>query len=226
MLGRGGGKRPLPGSPPENKVGGLKGPLLLGLAVVFDVMKAFFATLLITGSFIVGVGTVIALNSSSWTSWLPGFLKSALGALAAIATAGTVGPELEAFGVVTAMMIGFAGWFILILLMAIMRINFMHGGGKKFLITFAGFLLSEVPVLDMFPTFTPSIWLIVREEKKTYKKALQAYKTEQKTQEEEAQQEYQARVFQLREAEALRYQQQLAAANDNEDETEEESLAA
>ena len=224
MLGRGGGKRPLPGTPPKNKVGGFIAPLLLGLAIVFDVVKAFFATLLITGSLVVGIATVIALDSNSWTAWLPGLVKSAAGALAAIATAGTVGPALEAFGVVTAMMIGFAGWFILIILMASLQINFMHGGGKKFIIIFTGFLLGEVPILDMFPTFTPSMWLIVREENKMYQKALQTYNEEQRVQEEEAQRVHAARVWQLQEAEAFRYEQRLAAENDTEE--EDESLAA
>jgi|GEM_PF-4665542 len=224
MLGRGGGKRPLPGTPPKNKVGGFVTPLLLGLAIVFDVMKAFFATLLITGSLVVGIATVIALDSSSWTAWLPGLVKSAAGALASFATAGTIGLALEAFGIVVAMMIGFAGWFILIVLMASLQINFMHAGGKKFLTIFTGFLLSEVPILDMFPTFTPSMWLIVREEKRAYKKELEAYNEEQRIQEEEAQRNHEARIWQLREVEAFRYEQELAAGNDSGEEPE--SLAA
>lgn len=177
VLGRGGGRRQVStGTPPVNKGGGLTGVILLSLAVVFDVAKAFFASLFLTGSAIAGLVVAGALDSSSLTSWLPGFAKAGVGALAAVGTGVAAGPELEIFGIIAAMLIGFVGWVILIFTMFFSGITFFSGRPRSFLKLFVGFVASEVPLIDAIPTFTPTIWLLLRDERKEYRKELAAYK--------------------------------------------------
>ena len=213
------------GERPKMRISASWQAFLIGLSILLDALKAFFASFLITGSLLLGAGSVALLSSSDWTSWLPDAAKTAIGTAVTVGAAGTVGPYLEAFGIVLAMAIGLAGWALLITLLYASGVRFFTGSGRNLLMTFAGFCASEVPIVDALPTFTPTVYLLIRETRKEDRKAIAAWDEAEKARQLETEEAERM----LAEQEALQYEATEAAARAEEadrEEAEEEDLEA
>ena len=206
------------GEPPRNHATTAVQVVLYSLAVLFDVAKLFFVLLIVTGPALLGLAANV---------YVGGGTLGKIAAAGATATAGIVevfvpgaASAVATFGAITAIMIGFAGWSIVVVIMLFSGIHLLGGRQHTFLRVLGGWIVSEIPFLGAIPTFTPTIFFILRDEKNAYRKALQKYKEQEQAQRIEQQQEYLARVQQLR------MQQEMQAANDNEEEIEEEEAMA
>jgi hypothetical protein len=157
-----GRKRAAPPAAVKPRMTNTKAAILLGLAVIFDVLKFMCTQLWFFGPALIGTAVAAATGSKA-----VGALAGALGIGAQVFPA--IGIGIAVLGLILAITVGFLGWLILIITMAAFGIRFFDGHNRAFLRIFVGFLVSELPLIDALPSFTFSIWSIVRGEYKADK---------------------------------------------------------
>lgn len=102
--------------------------------------------------------TVTALNSSGWTSWLPGFAKDLAG-LSAAALVAAAFPVLEALGIILSMAIGFISWLGMGLWLVMSNRRIFKANAFNLLWFVAGLGVDEVPFVSGFvPGLTLTVW--------------------------------------------------------------------
>jgi hypothetical protein len=192
---------------------GSKTAILIGLSLLFDAIKFMCTQLWFFGPFFIGlVGS--AVTGGGW-------FGVAVGTIITTALALTAGAALEMMGLVLAMAIGIFGWLVVLSAMFSFRMKPFHN--RSFLKTMLGMLVTEIPFVDALPSFTISVWMIIREEKKADRAALAEYKAAEAARlaREQRWQQLQQRALEEQAANDIEAQEAEAEA---EDEAAEEEL--
>lgn len=188
---------------PRAKMPGWKFAFCIGLALIFDLLKFIFSLFIFFGPVIAGAvaGAYVADNplaasivsgatravgyigsaglsevaiSASGGELDPGKHAPEIAAAVVAAATGLTLPEVyEALGIVLAMVVGLVGWIFFFLFFVLSRVNLFKEAA--FLKMMYGFVVSEVPLVDMIPTFTPAIWSIVRGVRKSDARELKSW---------------------------------------------------
>lgn len=166
--------------PPKTKMPGWKALLLYGIAITFDFIKFLFIIFVFSAPFIASFAVNIYLTSHSWPAWIAGFAGFVVGAgvVATEAAATPIAAAFEFIGVILASAAGFLGWLIIWTVLLLSRINpFTH---KSTIQNMVGFLATEIPFINLFPTITPSVYLAIRTARKEDREAREEWEQEQK----------------------------------------------
>ncbi len=132
---------------------------ILVIAGLFDLSRAFFQLFWFFGPALAATLCTVAGTSSLGLS----LFSVQGGATAAVcsATAGAVGflgaPAFMAFGTIMSMVMGFAGFLTLALLILLTNSRLFREPGTL-LWSIGSFALSEIPFISAFPNFTVAVW--------------------------------------------------------------------
>lgn len=183
---------------PQNRNNGTPPPVMtwpkaapvLGIAVLFDVLRTIFEWFFLFGPAFAAIAANAAVGG--------GIFGTVAGAAAAL-FAGTIGaPAIEAFGVVMAMAVGLAGWMTIGLILALKNRHIFKANPANTIWYVAGLMVSEVPFVGTLPAFTVSMWRMYRAQIQRDQAALKAYQASQAAlQSRQAQQQQQAALAQM-----------------------------
>lgn len=192
--------------PPEVMTWGRATPILAACAVI-DALRFMFEMFWFFGPAIAALYCTVKADSVVGSL---GGLTAGVCSLAAGA-AGTVAvPAIEAFGVVMAMAVGLAGWFLIGLILTTTNKRIF----KENAVWFAGSLLiSEAPIVNALPAMTVIVWKMYSNQIKIEKAAMKKYEEDHAAEMREEQQRQ--LLIQQQVAEQMRRVKQ-EAANDAE----------
>lgn len=142
-------------STPPKTMTWLKASPIIVIAAIFWLLRMVFEMFWLFGAVFIGLAANFAAQS-----WVAGHIgegniSHAAGYIAGLAAGGAAGtfggPELEIFGVILAMVIGFLGWMVITLALAMTntRIFKENPGGMLWLMLGLG--ISEVPLVGALP---------------------------------------------------------------------------
>lgn len=178
---------------------------VLAVAVFFDLARAFFNMFWFFGP---------ALAAALCTSTASGWVGSVWGltALMCTAAAGVAGAAVSAitvpFGVVMAMMVGFAGWLTIgFWLLATNGRIFSENAGNGAWFA-ASLLAGEVPLVNTLPALTGLVWKMYRTQIQKDAQALRVYEASRAA--AQAQERQQA-MLRIQQAQSIQMQEQEAA---------------
>lgn len=195
-----------PGPKPHERMPTWKFVAALVVAGLFDALKFCCIFIIFLGPVI--AGAVAAGEYGSIVGWLVG-----LGVAAASLIPAVAGFE-EFFGSLAAMLISLVGWLAFTFWFILSGVKLNKAGGKNLIALVAGWFVSEIPLIDLIPSFTPSIWYICNNERKEYKKMYAKWKAESDAYQRQQLQERQAYIAQVQANQAARVQQEAAAAQE------------
>ncbi len=207
---------------------GWKRVVSYAIAATFDFLKLIFTFLLFSGPFIAAEAAKMYAESKGVPSWLTGVVWyfTAGGTVAIEVLQPEIAGVIEAFGILMAMVIGFAGglfmaiWFWIFCKIQPWKKN------SSILWMGLGWIASMVPFVNLLPTLSISAWRIVADQLKADREELKNWKAANAQQLEEQNQVRQAQIMQGQAVQALAFAQTQAAANDNEEIPEQLSRAA
>lgn len=184
---------------------------VLAFAVVFDALRMMFEMFWFFGPALAALACTLGVNSALGTSVaaIAGKITAAGCSLAAGA-AGFVGaPAIEAFGVVMAMAVGFAGWLVVgaIIMWTNKRIIAENAGHALWFV--GSLLISEIPIVGTFPALTGVAWKMYATQIKKDKEVLQKYEKENAVAQQQERDRQAEQTAQLMQAQAA----QLASAD-------------
>lgn len=188
--------------------------LSYGFAALFDLLKFIFDLFVFTAPVIIGYAASAAASSSWWLSWIPSALITSGVSLLAGAAQVFLPPiavAVEVFGLIMAMAVSLLGTLFFSLWFLFAGVN--PYGARRLLKTLMGLGVGFVPFLNLFPTFTMTVWLVVRQARKEDRAARAAW---ERAQEElrSAQIAQAAALLPPAQAAALAARMQAARAND------------
>lgn len=161
--------------PPKQKMPGWRAAFSYAFAVVFDALKFIFDIFIFAAPVLAGIAAKIYAETSN----LPGFVGNALAFAAGSSVAVAelfVGTAVLAFGVLMAMAVSFFGWLFLSLWFVTASIN--PFSRRRVFATMLGLGASIVPFLNILPTFTPTVWYIVRSVRREDREARKKWEKE------------------------------------------------
>jgi len=183
---------------------------VLALCLVFDLLGLIFQFFWFFGPILLGVAA-----GAWWGSTLVG------GVVGGGTTAGTVvgaatgffgGIALGVFGVIMAIVVGFAGWLVVGLLLLVMNHRIFKANEKAILWVLFGLGVDMVPFVGALPGITGVVTKLYYTQIKKEKAALATWRAEQKQHEQQGRAERNAQIRYMHEARAIR-ERQGAAAN-------------
>jgi hypothetical protein len=164
-------------SPPDTMTWSRAAPMLV-VSGILDFIRICFEWLGFLAPILAGVLAVSALDSSAWTSWLPGFAKDLAG-LSAAALAAAAFPVLEALGIILSMATGFFSWLAIGIWLAFSNRRIFKANAFNLLWFVAGLGVDEIPFVSGFvPGLTLTLWNMYRTQIKKEKAALRAWEAE------------------------------------------------
>lgn len=190
-----------------------KASLVLVVALVFDLVRAFFTFFWFLGPALAAVYCTVTASDalSSWTFGLLGTGAAATICAAVAAGAAAAAVAVTApFGVVMAMAIGFAGWLTIGGYLMITNARIFKENGIWFVASLA---VSEVPFLDAIPALTLTLWRMYSRQIKLERAAMKKYREEKAAEQQRERNQQAMRVAQIQAAQQTQFMQQ-AAAND------------
>lgn len=200
------------GAPPPLMTWG-KASFVLIIGAIFDALGAFFALFWLMGPVFAGLictGVGYATIGSLW----------GLTAVACAAGAGVAGfafsPALTAFGAVMAMLVGFAAWGTVGLLLALTNGRIFKENATQLLWLVGGLALDQIPIVNAIPALTPILWRLYRAQIKKEKAAFAEYETRKVALDTQERQEQFMRVLQMRAAQAAQEEREEVAAREYE----------
>ena len=208
----------VPAAPPPTMTWG-KASVVLVLGVVFDALGAFFALFWLLGPVFAGLictGVGLATVGSLW----------GLTAYACATSAGFAGfafsPALTAFGSVMAMLVGFAAWGTVGVILALTNGRIFKENFTQMLWLLGGLALDQIPIVNAIPALTPILWRLYRAQIKKEKAALAEYKAKKEVLDtQERQEQFTRALQQMRAAQDAQREQKEAAAQEQEYKQEE-----
>jgi hypothetical protein len=162
---------PTPPQEPKIVVTPLKKWAPLGLALIMDIARAFFAYFFITGPALIGGGAAAtAHHYLGWAGAVGDWISAGIGTIAA--GIGLLGDEiLGPFGIVMAEALGFLGFTAVYLLLFFEGITLIE---RIFSMIYT-FVVCEAPLVDAIPILTISAWQDIRAEEKKDKARQKEY---------------------------------------------------
>src|SRR6185437_7845436 len=122
--------------PPDASMPVTRALLFMGLAALFDALKAFFVLFLVTLPLSAGY-IAQAAAGGGWVGWAAGWATT-IGIGGAEAVVPFAGGAVESLGIIMAMLIGFIGWLLFAVLFFLAGIPFWNRGGRNFLRMISG----------------------------------------------------------------------------------------
>lgn len=182
---------------PKPKMPMSKTVFSLALAFFFDALKFACTMLVFFAPLLVGVFAYNAVGG-------PEFIKEGA-AVAATAAAGYLSflgaPVIQVIGVILGMIVALIGWIFFFTFFLLSGVN-MFKGGSRFTTVIGGWVASEIPFINMFPTFTLSIARIVWSVRAEDKKERLDWEEGNKKRRAELVQRTQMQILQARQAQA------------------------
>ncbi len=166
-----------PGPPPKEHMPLVKYGVSLAVAVFLDALKFVCNTLVLAGPFIAEEAAEIYAKTQHWPDWAAHLANYAVtgGGVALEITQPWLAGAVETIGIVLALVIGFLGWALFVVWFLLNGVSILKHGTRRVLALGLGWVASEVPLLDMLPTFTPTVWWICHDERKLYKRRLREW---------------------------------------------------
>jgi len=178
-----------------------KATLVLAVCIIVDALRFMFDLFWFFGPAIAALLCTIKASAVVGTT-IGGLACGAVSVAAGVAAATAV----AALGTVMAMAIGFAGWLIVGGWLAATNPRIF----KENALWFVGSLLvSEIPIINVLPAMTFTVWKMYRNQITIEAAGLQSFKKEQET--EALQEQQQQRLIQKQIAEQMQVVQQGAA---------------
>jgi len=177
----------------------------LVLAAIFDALRFMFTWFVFFGPALAGIICTIQASDSIGTT--AGGLLCGAGATAV----GVLGSEMIApFGIMMAMVTGFAGWLVVLIWLLVMNTRIFKENSLWFA---SSLLVSEVPFVNSLPAITIAVWRMYSHQINIEKAILKKYEQEQAAAQlqERRQQEIQMMQFQMNQTTQSEEQE---AAND------------
>lgn len=196
---------------------GKASPVLV-ISVVFDAVRFMFTWFIFFGPALTSLYCTIKGSSTAVGSFFgTAAVETACGV--GVIAAGVVGAgAIETFGIVMAMVTGFAGWFAILIIFLIFNARIFKGNALWF---GGSLLLSEIPFINSLPALTVTVWKmyhtqirIEKAERGKWEKENAAAQAQERQWQELQLQHYQA--AQMAEAEAANDAVYAQAANDEE----------
>lgn len=203
-------------TPPPTMTWGKASPVI-ALAVVFDLVRIFFLGFVFFGPAMLAAACTYETTGavSTLTVGLLGTKTAALGCTAGVTggvvaanffTAGGVTLALSYFGQVMGMSIAIMAWFTLAVIIILTNRRLIADNVKALLPTLIGFGITQIPFIDFLPAITGTTWRLYHVQITTERATLETWKKEQaaeRARELQATLDYQARLAQADEAQAL-----------------------
>lgn len=172
-------------TPPKVMTWAAAAPILMW-ALIFDGVRALFEYIGIFAPIAAGLVTN-AVASSYLPSWLPfhDTLASASAWLIGGATAIFASPELEGFGMLMALILGFAGWMLIGIMILLTNARIFKESAMTLIVMILGAALTEVPLLDGLPLITGTLWAMYSRQISTEKKQFRRWQRQQAKRQEQ-----------------------------------------
>ncbi|OGG67660.1 hypothetical protein A3H77_00200 [Candidatus Kaiserbacteria bacterium RIFCSPLOWO2_02_FULL_56_11] len=165
-------------TPPKPKMLAWRVTLAYTVAVIGDALKLFFNFFIFTAPVFVGLATKSYLEAEGWSSWVGNIAGLVTGSAGAALEIGipAIGAAIQFFGIIMAIVIGGVGWALLLIIVGTHLL-----ASKNLLKALLGLGASIIPFLNLFPTLTPTVWLVVRDMRKEDHEARKRWEKEQET---------------------------------------------
>jgi len=190
---------------------------VLVVCAIFDALRFmcemfwFFGPALAAAYCAAHVGDTLA----SWTFGLLGTKTAAIACSATAAALGAAAVEITApLGVILAIAVGLVGWLTIGLWIVMTNSRILKENEGNAIWFVASLLISEIPIVDVFPALTVTVWRMYRVQIRKEKKALQEYEKKHADEQRQEHNQQTAELMQARgeqEAQIAQTQAQEAA---------------
>jgi len=159
-----------------------KASVVLAICIVFDILRGFFAYFWFFGPALTAMYCSSTVNGALGTSVTSGIVGKGVAvgcSFAAGTAAGAIMPGLVVFGTVMAMVVGFAGWLIVLGGLVLFNARIFKANASSAIMMLAGLGVSELPVINVLPALTGTIGKMFYTQIKKEKAALKDWKKDQ-----------------------------------------------
>jgi hypothetical protein len=160
----------------------LKASPIIVVAAIFWVLRMMFEMFWLFGAVFIGLAASFAAQNWVASHIGEGHISHAAGYLAGLTAGGAAGtfggPELEIFGIIMAMIVGFFGWMVITLALAMTNSRIFKENPSGMIWLMLGLGISEVPLLGALPSTLGAVVNMYRIQIKKEKAALKKWNQE------------------------------------------------